>query len=71
MANGNQGPSGGGDDCNSDALKQAIAILENTSKLTQDADVQKVLNDCVRLIKDVCEMNMGFGAALMSKARSA
>jgi hypothetical protein len=68
MPNGNEGPSGS---CDVAALKQAIAIIEKTIQNTQDAGVRQVLNDCITLIKDVCVLNAGFGAALRSRASSA
>jgi len=48
-------------------LKEAVSLLRGAIKVTDDPIVRIVLEDCVKLITDVCILTHGFGAALRAK----
>jgi len=51
-------------------LQDAIGLLREAIQVTDDSTVRVVLEDCIKLITDVCLMSHGFGAALKAKIGS-
>jgi hypothetical protein len=67
---GKSGASTTADVCPDEALQAAIEALQAAVKSSKKTCEQDVLQDCVKLLKDVCIMMHGFGAAVKAKANS-
>ncbi len=55
---------------NNERLQDAITQLRLGIEATSEPSVRVVLEDCIKLMTDVCLMNHGFGAALRAKYKS-
>ena len=51
-------------------LQDAVNLLRGAAKVTDNPKVRIVLEDCAKLVTDVCMMSHGFGAALRAKYKS-